>query len=166
MEIIKSKNIKNEIYLLSLPSVQSTEGLNNSKVFIANNSERVHRELYQKHGSLTNLKTKLNAVTKVEFNRNICFSQSNRVEKCESKWYDSAKQRLKNNNTNAYVFAAALRDSLANGRGKGRNIIYGPGNLRKTFILNPLVLLFLKHLLTHPASSKLALEQKKQKSFS
>ena len=41
MEIIKSKNIKNETDLLCLASIQSEEGLNGLKVSIANNPERV-----------------------------------------------------------------------------------------------------------------------------
>ena len=79
--------------------------------------------------------------------------------------YNSTKQLLKNNNINAYVFGTALRDLLTNGRGNGRDILlYGPANSEKTSVLN-LSLLFLKYLLTNPATSKLLLEQKKQKYF-
>ena len=102
MEIIKSKNIKNETDLLSLALIQSEEGLNDLKVFIANNK----------------------------------------------------KQLLRNNNINANVFAAALRDLLTNGRGKGRNIIYGPTNSGKTTILNPITAIF--DAFTNPFSSKYA----------
>ena len=65
MEIIKSKN--NETDLLSLASIQFEERLNDLNVFIANKPERVHTQnSYQKHGSLSKLKTKLNVVPKVK----------------------------------------------------------------------------------------------------
>ena len=83
------------------------------------------------------------------------FSQGDCVEKCEGKWYDFAKQLLRNNNINVYVFTAALRDLLTNGRGKGRNIIiYGPANSGKTSILNPITTIF--DAFTNPFSSKYA----------
>ena len=59
MEIIKSKNIKNETDLLSLPSLQSTEVLNDLKVFIANNSDLVNRELISKTWNLEQAQNKI-----------------------------------------------------------------------------------------------------------
>ena len=83
--------------------------------------------------------------------RIILFSQGDCVEKYEGKWYDSVKQLLRN--INPYVFAAALRDLLTNGRGKGRNVvIYGPENSVKTSILNPITTIFF----TNPSSSRYA----------
>ena len=59
MEIIKSKNIKNETDLLSLSSLQSTEVLNDLKVFIANNSDLVNRELISKTWNLEQAQNKI-----------------------------------------------------------------------------------------------------------
>ena len=155
MEIIKSKNIKNETDLLSLASIQSEEGLNDLKVFIANNPERVYRELISKTWKLEQAQNKIKRSSESRISRIIRFSQGDCVEKCEGKWYDSAKQLLRNNNINVYVFAAALRDLLTNGRGKGRNIIiYGPANSGKTSILNPITTIF--DAFTNPSSSKYA----------
>ena len=62
---------------------------------------------------------------------------------------------MTNNDTNVYVFAAALRDLLTNGRGKGRYIItYGPANSGKTSILNAITTIF--DVFTNPCSSKYA----------
>ena len=47
MEIFESKNIKNETDLFSLASIYSVEELDDLKVFIANNPDRVYRELKQ-----------------------------------------------------------------------------------------------------------------------
>ena len=58
MKIIKSKNIKNETDLLSLATIQSEERLNDSKVFIANNPERVYKELISKTWKLERAQNK------------------------------------------------------------------------------------------------------------
>ena len=150
MEIIKSKNIKNETDLLSLALIQSEEGLNDLKVFIANNPE-----LISKIWKLEQAKNKIKRSSESRISRIIRFSQGDCVEKCQGKWYDSVKQLLRNNNINAYVFAAALRDLLTKRRGKGRNIIiYGPTNSGKTTILNPITAIF--DAFTNPSSSKYA----------
>ena len=155
MEIIKSKNFKNETDLLSLATIQSEEGLNDLKVFIANNPERVYRELISKTWKLEQAQNKIKRISESRISRIIRFSQGVFVEKCEGKWYDSAKQLLRNNKTNVYVFAASLRDLLTNGRGKGTYIIiYGPANSGKTSILNPITTIF--DVFTNPCSSKYA----------
>ena len=113
--------------MLSLASVQAEEGLNDLKVFIINSPERVYRDVISKTWKLEQAHDKIKRSSESRISRFIRFSQDDCVEKCEGKWYDSAKQLLRNNNINAYVFAAALRDLLANERGKSRNIIiYGP----------------------------------------
>ncbi len=62
------------------------------------------------------------------------------VDGCDMIWINSAKEVLRNNKVNAYVFAAAIRDLLEKGRGKYRNVmIVGPANYGKTFLLNPLI---------------------------
>ena len=62
---------------------------------------------------------------------------------------------MRNNDNNASVFAAALRDLLTKGRGKGRNIIiYSPANSGNTFILNPFTAIF--DAFTNACSSKYA----------
>ena len=86
MEIIKSKNIKNETDLLSLPSLQSTEVLNDLKVFIANNSDLVNRELISKTWNLEQAQNKIKRSYESRISRIIRFSESVCVEKYESKY--------------------------------------------------------------------------------
>jgi hypothetical protein len=70
-------------------------------------------------------------------------------------WIKCAKEVLRNNKVNAYVFAAAIRDLLEKGRGKNRNImIVGPANYGKTFVLNPRNQLF--QTFTNPATTSYA----------
>ena len=82
MEIIKSKNIKNETDLLSLASIQSEEGLNDLKVFIANNPERVYRELISKTWKLEQAQNKIKRSSESRISRIIRFSQGDCVSPC------------------------------------------------------------------------------------
>ena len=77
MEIIKSKNIKNETDLLSLALIQSEEGLNDLKVFIANNPE-----LISKIWKLEQAKNKIKRSSESRISRIIRFSQGDCIEKC------------------------------------------------------------------------------------
>ena len=155
MEIIKSKVIKNETNLLSFTSIQSEEGLNDLKVFIANNPERAYRELISKTWKLEQAQEKYTRSSESRIGQIIRFIQDDCVEKCEGKRYDSAKKLLRNNNIIVYVFAETLWDLLTNGRGNGRNIIiYGPAYSEKTTILNPITTIF--DAFTNPSNSKYA----------
>ena len=58
---------------------------------------------------------------------------------CEGQWLECALQILDKNCIDRSVFANAIVKLLVMGRGKGRNIyITGPANCGKTFILDPL----------------------------
>ena len=64
-------------------------------------------------------------------------------------------QVLKSNKIHSFVFADAVRNLLENGRGKNRNIlIIGPANCGKTFLLNPLNMIY--RTFVNPAGSKFA----------
>ena len=73
---------------------------------------------------------------------------------CNKDWLKCALEVLKQNNQHPYVYAAAIRDLLINGRGKFRNImIIGPANCGKTFMLKPLELIY---VFSNPANDKYA----------
>ena len=66
-----------------------------------------------------------------------------------------AKEILRNNKINAYVFAEAIRTLLELGRAKNHNILLvGPANFGKTFLLSPLTGIYDTFL--NPSSSKYA----------
>ena len=61
------------------------------------------------------------------------------VDGCDMEWYEGARQVLKLNYINPFMFANAMRDLLEHGRGKFCNLlIVGPANCGKTFLLKPL----------------------------
>ena len=62
---------------------------------------------------------------------------------CDKLWLNCAMEVLRNNKVHPFIFAAALRDLLINGRGKFRNLlIIGPTNCGKTFMLKPLEFIY------------------------
>ena len=65
------------------------------------------------------------------------------VPQCEGEWLRSAKEVLKQNGFNVYVFAVALRDAIIKGRPKNKNsMLVGPKNCGKSFLLNSLELIY------------------------
>ena len=74
------------------------------------------------------------------------------ADNCNGLWLRCALDVLKRNSVNRYVFADAIRELLAKGRGKNRNIyLMGPANSGKTFILKPLVVIYPEHF-SNPAA--------------
>ena len=62
---------------------------------------------------------------------------------CQDEWLECAKEILHNNGIEQNIFAHAIVKLLAMGRGKGRNLyITGPANCGKTFILDPLRIIY------------------------
>ena len=77
------------------------------------------------------------------------------VDGCYMVWHECARQVLQLNSINPFVFADAMRDLLARGRGKFCNVlIVGPANCGKTFLLKPLEIIF--RAFTNPANDKYA----------
>ena len=71
--------------MLSLASIQSEEGLNDLKVFITNNPERVYRDLTSKTWKLEQTQNKITGSSDSRISRIIRFSQGDCVEKDEGK---------------------------------------------------------------------------------
>ena len=75
------------------------------------------------------------------------------VETCREKyWLKCAKKILRNNKINQYFFASAMRNALIKGTQKNNILIVGPTNRGKSFLLNPLELIF--NAFVNPATTK------------
>ena len=60
------------------------------------------------------------------------------VDECPGIWYPCALEVLQGNNVESIAFAVAMREFLNEGRGKFRkNLMVGPANCGKTFLLSP-----------------------------
>jgi len=77
------------------------------------------------------------------------------VEVCNQTWYRKTLEVLAGNNIDALYFAGVMRQALQKGRQKNRNIlITGPTNCGKSFLLNPLELIF--KCFVNPATGRYA----------
>lgn len=83
------------------------------------------------------------------------FTHTECVNDCNGQWLTCAREVLRNNNINCYVFADAVRQCLVKGRQKHVNILLvGPTNCGKSFLLNPLELMFKSFM--NPATGRYA----------
>lgn len=77
------------------------------------------------------------------------------VANCNGEWLLCAKQVLANNNINMYYYACTIRKALFRGRSKNNNVlIVGPTNCGKSFLLNPLELIY--KTFVNPANARYA----------
>lgn len=77
------------------------------------------------------------------------------VNNCAGIWLESAREVLRKNNINVFVFASALRQSFMKGRQKNTNVLLiGPTNCGKSFLLNPIEIIFTTFI--NPATGRYA----------
>ena len=77
------------------------------------------------------------------------------VDGCGRRWLHMAEDILQRDNIQKLEFAEAVRNLPKNGRGKYRNILLkGPANCGKTFLLNPLNIVF--RTFTNPVTTTFA----------
>lgn len=155
-EFITKNNIKRDIELMSLANARKVEGLTDLAEFIYNRSPKAISDLIENAWKMNDAgrilereKLKRMDVVKEKL-------KGNCTDGCDGKvWLECAIEVLRNNNIHPFVYAAAMRDLLINGRGKFRNLlIVGPANSGKTFLLKPLELIFKTFL--NPATDKYA----------
>lgn len=149
------KCIKSDIELMVLAKQQEEEGKVHLAQFIFNQAPKKLNDLiataWRMEMALTILARR--NVLRMSVIGNAL--EEDCVNDCDKTWIQSAKEVLRNNKINAYVFAAAIRELLEKGRGKYRNVmIVGPADCGKTFILNPLNELF--QTFTNPATTSYA----------
>ena len=76
------------------------------------------------------------------------------VQNCSGQWWISAKEVLQGNGVDINYFGHCVHELLQKGRGKYRNLmIVGPANCAKTFLLNPLNVIF--NTFSNPESTSL-----------
>ena len=81
--------------------------------------------------------------------------EGNCAENCDGRWLHIALNILQRNSIVRDDFSSAMRELLEKRRGKYRNIfLKGPANCAKTFLLNPLTVIYRTFL--NPASTKFA----------
>lgn len=154
-KFLVQNEIKTDVELMSVANQRQSEGESDIYSFILNKSPKSLSDLINVTWKMHNAPAQLIREQKdrmtviLENKNNPC------VEGCEGMWYVYARQLLKNNNINLYVFADALRECIKKGRSKNNNIILtGPTNCGKSFLLNPIELVY--KCFVNPATGKYA----------
>lgn len=155
-QFVVKNNIKSELELMAVADERAAAMEPDLANFIYNKSPQQRREL---------IKTAWDMHTaKATFQRQsvdrISLIHQSYTKPCEcdqeNQWFDCAIEVLRNNNTNVYVFANALREAFIKGRQKNNNIfICGPTNCGKSFLLNPIEVIF--DAFMNPATGRYAL---------
>lgn len=154
--IIVEKKIKNRTELLALASAQKAEGKTDLAEFVVNRGNRVVEEVIATAWEMENASEvlKRSKLTRLEILEN-CLIEDSCTPECNGQWLQCATQLLNWNNVSRRAFSEAVKNLLEKGRGKFRNILLkGPANTGKTFLLNPLSLVY--KIFSNPASSTFA----------
>lgn len=142
-QIAVAKGIKTRLELLVLASKQKKEGKIDLAEFIANRGNKAVEEALTVGWEMEEAEKKLerSKLTRIQ----ILYAKLGEkcVEGCNGRWLAMANDILKRNEISTDIFAEAVRSLLDKGRGKYRNLyIKGPANCGKTFLLNPLNLVY------------------------
>ena len=151
--IIVEKKIKNRTELLALASAQKAEGKTDLAEFVVNRGNRLVEEVIATAWEMENASEvlKRSKLTRLEILEK-CLLEDSCTPECNGQWLQCATQLLNWNNVSRRAFSEAVKNLLEKGRGKFRNILLkGPANTGKTFLLNPLSLVY--KTFSNPASS-------------
>ena len=139
--IIVSHSIDSKLHLLALAKKRKTNGDSRLYECVWNKGEKRVNELMQ---SVWSLKRAQQTLDRRSMSRTDLLKKAyNNTCVCQGEWLQCAKQSLCNNGIQRSIFADAVITLFAMGRWKGRNIyITGPANCGKTFILDPLRVIY------------------------
>ena len=140
-ELIVREKIRNKTDLLRLCHKQKSESKRDVAVYVLGNIDKCVKmidttwEMEEAEGLIERSKlSRLEILQKA-------WEGSCKEEGC--KWLQMAKETLTRNDIGIADFSGAIKDSLTQGRGKKRNIlITGPANCGKTFIFQPLRVIY------------------------
>ena len=154
-QLVVAKRIKTRLELLVLANQQKQDGKEDLAQFIANRGSKVVEEAIRVGWELEEAEEKLkrSKLTRLEIIEQAL--QNSCVENCKGQWLEMAENLIHRNGIDLIEFISACKLLLKKGRGKYRNILLtGPANCGKTFILNPLNLIY--KTFSNPASTSFA----------
>ena len=139
--MIISNGIDSKLHLLALAKKNKTDGDSRLYEFVLNKGEKKVSELIQ---SVWSMEVAQQTLERRSMSRIDLLKRAyNDKCVCQGEWLECAKEILHKNGIQRSIFADAIVKLLAMGRGKGRNIyIAGPANCGKTFILDPLRVIY------------------------
>ena len=154
-EIVLVKKIKSRVQLLALANSQRLEGKTDIAEFICNRGSKSVDDLiklaWEMDGAQADIeRSSMARMAILRLKRN-----EDCAEGCEGRWRQQAKDILQRNQIPENVFRQAMLSLLREGRGKYRNILVtGPANCGKSFLLQPLSLIY--RTFCNPATTSFA----------
>ena len=153
-EIILAKNIHTRMELLALSQEQKTKGNNHYAVFLLNRGAKNVNELIDTAWEMKGAKQETERSKQRRKEIIQSFLSKDCVPGCNGDRLSAAKEVLLGNDIERSDFGTAV-ESFGKGRGKYRNVmIVGPANCGKTFILQPLCVMY--KCFVNPASTTFA----------
>ena len=154
-EFLLKNNMHGDTELFYESNKRKEEGQIDLAAFVLSRSSKSLNDLIENTRKMNNAKAFIER-DKTAGMEVLMRCQSERcVDDCDMEWYECARQMLELNSINPFLFADAIRDLLAHGRGKFPNVlIVGPASCGKTFLLKPLEIIF--RAFTNPANDKYA----------
>ena len=154
-EIVVAKRIKTRTELLALAREQKLEGKTDIAEFIINRGSKVVAEILESVWEMEDAQKTLERQRK----SSLQLLQEARLGECVENWHGDwlicAREVLERNGVEESYFAEQVYELLEKGRGKYRNImIVGVANCGKTFLLNPLNVIY--NTFSNPASTSFA----------
>ena len=153
-EIIVAKKIKSRTELLALAQNQKKEGKTNIAEFIVNRGSKVVAKILDSAWEMETSNVDLQRAHKNRIDLLADAQQGECVENCNGQWPFCARKVLHRNRIDECYFIQSVNELLEKGRGKFRNImIVGVANCGKTFLLNPLNVIY--NTFSNPTSTSL-----------
>ncbi|XP_044166008.1 uncharacterized protein LOC122950000 [Acropora millepora] len=154
-EIVVAKKIKTRTELLFFARQQKQEGKTDLAEFVINRGSKVVADVLQIAWEMEHSEETLKRQSKSRMELLYECLAEECSDGCNRQWITCAKDVLIRNGISVVKFARSVVESLDKGRGKYRNVmLVGPTNCGKTFLLNPLNVIY--NTFTNPASSSFA----------
>ena len=142
-EFILANGIKSDRELMAVAKRRHAEGEKDLYNFIVNKNSKSISELVELTWKMNDAPKDVQRASNTRMSILRAHIEKECLPVCKGEWLACAKQVLQENEINVYCFAAAIRQLLEKGRQKRLNILLiGPTNCGKSFLLNPLELIF------------------------
>uniref|UniRef100_A0A7M5V5C8 Uncharacterized protein n=1 Tax=Clytia hemisphaerica TaxID=252671 RepID=A0A7M5V5C8_9CNID len=143
-EFLVKEGIRSRTVLLYIANVRAKNGERDLKAWVVGHSTKFMNELISTTWEMEEAGAILKRRKKTRMEILYGAFQGPCAETCiQHEWLRCAVSILQSNSVKVDVFAAAMRNALKNGRGKGNNVlIVGPSTCGKSFLLTPLQLVY------------------------
>ena len=143
LKIVQQRKFTSRLQIFSLAANLQAEGNDSLARFIANRGSKCIENALMLAKELKEAPVQLQRQSKTRLELLRAFLDGPCVAECDEQWLRCAIEVVQQNGIELAAFATAVYQLLKLGRGKYRNIfIHGPANCGKSFLLQPLKLVF------------------------